>query len=78
MVGEFPDTSNDEGVVCNEPVTVFDRRIGCACAWKVDGHESKDACTHFYRLSTDGETSVVLCKPKTGKLYPTEFFNVRH
>ena len=66
VVGEFPTTDSPDGIVCEQPITQFNRKFGCCAAWKIDGFEFKDACTHFHRISTDGKTSVVLCKPKTG------------
>nr|XP_002128102.1 RNA pseudouridylate synthase domain-containing protein 2 isoform X2 [Ciona intestinalis] len=65
VVGEFPSTD----IVCNEPVSLFNRKLGYAVAWKVEGVVGKEASTWFTRMSYDGTNSVVLCKPKTGRTH---------
>lgn len=59
--GQFPD-----GIVeCTEPIEVVSYKIG-VCRVKATG---KDCETLFERLSYNGRTSVVLCKPKTGRMH---------
>ncbi|CAK8680205.1 unnamed protein product [Clavelina lepadiformis] len=65
--GEFP--SLKEGVTCDQPVTLFNQKLGISAAWPVEGSTPKDAYTQFYRLHTDGKTSVLLCKPRTGRTH---------
>nr|CAH7748534.1 unnamed protein product [Callosobruchus chinensis] len=59
--GEFP----DETVECNEPIEVVSYKIG-VCKVSPKG---KDCATFFQKLSYNGKTSVVLCKPKTGRMH---------
>ncbi|XP_061394626.1 pseudouridylate synthase RPUSD2-like [Musca vetustissima] len=59
--GNFP-----EGVIeCNEPIEVVSYKIG-VCKVSPKGKECK---TTFQKLSYDGKTSVVLCKPLTGRMH---------
>ncbi|KAH8306685.1 hypothetical protein KR044_006528 [Drosophila immigrans] len=59
--GIFPD-----GVVeCKEPIEVVSYKIGvCKVSQK-----GKDCTTTFQKLSQNGNTSVVLCKPLTGRMH---------
>ncbi|KAG5676304.1 hypothetical protein PVAND_006151 [Polypedilum vanderplanki] len=59
--GEFPD-----GIVeCKEPIEVVSYKIG-VCKVSPKG---KDCTTTFEKLGYNGETSVVLCKPLTGRMH---------
>ncbi|KAH8246775.1 hypothetical protein KR038_008687 [Drosophila bunnanda] len=59
--GVFPD-----GVVeCKEPIEVVSYKIG-VCKVSPKG---KDCTTTFQKLSQNGTTSVVLCKPLTGRMH---------
>ncbi|XP_065570945.1 pseudouridylate synthase RPUSD2-like isoform X2 [Artemia franciscana] len=59
--GKFP----DDEVICEEPIRVVSYKIG-VCKVAPDG---KDCRTDFRRLSYNGSTSVVLCKPLTGRMH---------
>ncbi|XP_071582223.1 pseudouridylate synthase RPUSD2 isoform X4 [Temnothorax nylanderi] len=59
--GEFP----DEEVICSEPIEVVSYKIGVC---KVS-EKGKDCITRFKRLSYNGKSSVVLCKPQTGRMH---------
>ncbi|XP_053982991.1 pseudouridylate synthase RPUSD2-like isoform X1 [Hylaeus volcanicus] len=59
--GEFP----EEEVVCSEPIEVVSYKIGVC---KVS-EKGKDCVTSFKRLSYNGKSSVVLCKPQTGRMH---------
>lgn len=59
--GEFP----EEEVVCSEPIEVVSYKIGVC---KVS-EKGKDCVTRFKRLSYNGKSSVVLCKPQTGRMH---------
>ncbi|XP_033209288.1 RNA pseudouridylate synthase domain-containing protein 2-like isoform X2 [Belonocnema kinseyi] len=59
--GEFP----EEEVVCQEPIEVVSYKIGVC---KVS-EKGKDCLTKFKRLSYNGKSSVVLCKPQTGRMH---------
>nr|XP_033334779.1 RNA pseudouridylate synthase domain-containing protein 2-like isoform X1 [Megalopta genalis] len=59
--GEFP----EEEVVCSEPIEVVSYKIGVC---KVS-EKGKDCITRFKRLSYNGKSSVVLCKPQTGRMH---------
>ncbi|XP_022820380.1 RNA pseudouridylate synthase domain-containing protein 2-like isoform X3 [Spodoptera litura] len=61
--GEFP----DEEIECQEPIEVVSYKIG-VCKVSAKG---KDCSTVFKRLGYNAasNTSVVLCKPKTGRMH---------
>ncbi|XP_039313876.1 RNA pseudouridylate synthase domain-containing protein 2 isoform X3 [Solenopsis invicta] len=59
--GEFP----EEEVICSEPIEVVSYKIGVC---KVS-EKGKDCITRFKRLSYNGKSSVVLCKPQTGRMH---------
>ena len=52
-------------IVCNEPIEVVSYKIG-VCRVSPKGKECR---TEFERLSYNGKTSVVLCKPHTGRMH---------
>ncbi|XP_011177484.1 pseudouridylate synthase RPUSD2 [Zeugodacus cucurbitae] len=59
--GNFPD-----GVIeCDEPILVVSYKIG-VCKVSPKG---KDCSTTFEKISYNGTTSVVLCKPLTGRMH---------
>lgn len=59
--GEFPD-----GLIeSNEPIEVVSYKIG-VCRVSQNGKECK---TTFEKLSFNGQTSVVLCRPRTGRMH---------
>ncbi|XP_055295687.1 pseudouridylate synthase RPUSD2-like isoform X2 [Sitodiplosis mosellana] len=59
--GDFPD-----GIIeCKEPIEVVSYKIG-VCKVSPKG---KDCMTIFQKLGYNGKTSVVLCKPKTGRMH---------
>lgn len=59
--GQFP----SEPIVCEEPIEVVSYKIGVCRV----GPKGKDCKTEFQCLSFNGKTSVVLCKPKTGRMH---------
>jgi len=59
--GEFPTAA----ITCKEPIEVVSYKIG-VCKVSSNG---KDCHTDFQRLSYNGRTSVVLCKPRTGRMH---------
>lgn len=61
MEGEFP----EDEVVCTESIEVVSYKIGVC---KVSD-KGKDCITRFKRLSYNGKSSVVLCKPQTGRMH---------
>ena len=65
-MGKFPDSDESNPITCTQPITVFNRKLGYVASWPVDEFEAKTAETEFYRLRTNEETSIVVCKPKTG------------
>ena len=52
-------------ITCKEPIEVVSYKIG-VCKVSSNG---KDCHTDFQRLSYNGRTSVVLCKPRTGRMH---------
>nr|XP_022916743.1 uncharacterized protein C18B11.02c-like isoform X2 [Onthophagus taurus] len=59
--GEFP----DEIIECKEPIEVVSYKIG-VCKVSPKG---KDCVTIFQKLGYNGRSSIVLCKPKTGRMH---------
>ncbi|XP_037048058.1 uncharacterized protein C18B11.02c-like isoform X4 [Bradysia coprophila] len=59
--GEFPEGS----IECKEPIEVVSYKIG-VCKVSPKG---KDCTTIFQKLGFNGKTSVVLCKPRTGRMH---------
>ncbi|XP_059485319.1 pseudouridylate synthase RPUSD2-like isoform X2 [Neocloeon triangulifer] len=59
--GNFP----DEEICCAEPIEVVSYKIG-VCKVSPKG---KDCSTTFQKLNFNGRTSVVLCKPHTGRMH---------
>ncbi|XP_023309919.1 RNA pseudouridylate synthase domain-containing protein 2 isoform X2 [Anoplophora glabripennis] len=59
--GEFP----DEMIECKEPIEVVSYKIG-VCKVSPKG---KDCITFFQKLGYNGKSSIVLCKPKTGRMH---------
>ncbi|XP_065163299.1 pseudouridylate synthase RPUSD2-like, partial [Atheta coriaria] len=59
--GEFP----NEIIECKEPIEVVSYKIG-VCKVSPKG---KDCTTIFQKLGYNGKTSIVLCKPKTGRMH---------
>ncbi|KAL1513461.1 hypothetical protein ABEB36_002869 [Hypothenemus hampei] len=59
--GEFPDGM----VECKEPIEVVSYKIG-VCKVSPKG---KECSTFFQKLGYNGKTSIVLCKPKTGRMH---------
>ncbi|XP_065331588.1 pseudouridylate synthase RPUSD2-like isoform X8 [Cloeon dipterum] len=59
--GNFP----DEEICCSEPIEVVSYKIG-VCKVSPKG---KDCSTTFQKLNFNGRTSVVLCKPHTGRMH---------
>lgn len=62
VVGEFP----IDQITVDKPVITYDPRVSLNI---VDEKNGKEAKTTFKRLSYDGETSIVLCKPFTGRTH---------
>ncbi|KAG8196849.1 hypothetical protein JTE90_027561 [Oedothorax gibbosus] len=59
--GEFPD-----GVVlCDKPLKQFYKKIGVSMVLP----SGKPSLTEFQKLSFNGKSSVVLCRPKTGRTH---------
>ncbi|XP_037959336.1 RNA pseudouridylate synthase domain-containing protein 2-like [Teleopsis dalmanni] len=59
--GDFP-----EGIIeCKEPIEVVSYKIG-VCKVSAKG---KDCTTTFQKIAHNGKTSVVLCKPRTGRMH---------
>ena len=52
-------------IQCREPIEVVSYKIG-VCKVAKGG---KDCWTDFQRVSFNGETSVVLCRPHTGRMH---------
>ncbi|KAG0670052.1 hypothetical protein C6P45_002847 [Maudiozyma exigua] len=63
VVGEFP----TDKIVVEKPLRTYDPRVALnkVCGIEEDG--AKHAKTVFNRISFDGQTSIVRCKPLTGR-----------
>ncbi len=58
--------SKSRGVIeCNEPIEVVSYKIG-VCKVSPKG---KECTTTFQKLGYNGSSSVVLCKPRTGRMH---------
>lgn len=55
----------DGTVTCNEPIEVISPKMGISITSK----SGKDCTTEFQKLSFNGKSSVVSCKPKTGRMH---------
>lgn len=63
VIGEFP---FGEEITCEEPVITVAPKVALN---RVDRENGKEAKTVFKRISYDGETSIVKCKPYTGRTH---------
>ncbi|ANB12445.1 bifunctional DRAP deaminase/tRNA pseudouridine synthase RIB2 [Sugiyamaella lignohabitans] len=63
VVGEFPLGE----ITCNEPLLTVDPKVALNMVVK-DG-TGKEATTIFNRISYDGQTSIVRCRPLTGRTH---------
>lgn len=54
-----------DDVIVSEPLKVYDMKIGTSIVSR--DVNAKDCVTTFKCLSTNGKTSVVSCRPKTGE-----------
>lgn len=61
VVGNFP----DEEIVCNEPILTVSFKLGLNSV----SPDGKPCTTIFKKLSFNGKTSLVLCKPLTGRTH---------
>lgn len=59
--GLFPDNT----ITCNEPIAVLSPKMGIS----IVSPKGKECSTEFQRLSYNGKSSVVLCKPLTGRMH---------
>ncbi|XP_077542915.1 pseudouridylate synthase RPUSD2-like [Haemaphysalis longicornis] len=59
--GCFP----DDLVTCSEPIEIISHKIGVCGV----GEHGKECMTEFKKLSYNGKSSVVLCKPFTGRMH---------
>lgn len=62
VIGEFP----VEEIIVDKPLLTYDPRVSLNIVDEINGKEAK---TVFKRLSYDGENSIVLCKPYTGRTH---------
>lgn len=62
VIGAFP----TEEITVEKPIITYDPRVSLNI---VDEEKGKEAKTVFKRLSYDGEYSIVLCKPHTGRTH---------
>lgn len=59
------DVRYSEEIECSEPIEVVSYKIG-VCKVSKDGKECR---TVFKKLSSNGKTSVVLARPRTGRMH---------
>ncbi|CAF0783331.1 unnamed protein product [Brachionus calyciflorus] len=62
VAGEFP----AEKVIVNKPLDCASKKIGL---YWVDEEKGKESLTEFERVSYNGKSSVVKCRPKTGRTH---------
>lgn len=65
VVGEFPVGP----LVVNEPLRTIDPKVGLNVVCGMHDPGAKEARTSFERISFDGQTSIVRCKPFTGRTH---------
>ena len=65
VAGEFPVGE----VVVEKPLRSVDPRVALNAISSMDHKDAKPAKTVFHRISYDGKTSVVKCKPMTGRTH---------
>lgn len=63
VVGEFP----IEEVTIDKPLKTLEPRVALNVVCEDDDVDGKHAKTVFKRISYDGKTSVIICKPLTGR-----------
>ncbi|CAI4339051.1 CCQ_1a_G0008360.mRNA.1.CDS.1 [Saccharomyces cerevisiae] len=63
VVGEFPETE----VIVEKPLKLIEPRLALNAVCQMDEKGAKHAKTVFNRISYDGKTSIVKCKPLTGR-----------
>ncbi|KAI6650414.1 hypothetical protein LOD99_5851 [Oopsacas minuta] len=61
--GKFPDS-----IMVNEPIKCVSHNIG-VCQITCDKDEGKQSETYFQLLAFNGERSLLLCKPRTGRMH---------
>ncbi|KAI8064401.1 pseudouridine synthase [Gongronella butleri] len=59
--GVFP----EEEITCNEPIKIISHKLSISYVHP----EGKPCTTVFQRISTDGQSSIVRCKPLTGRTH---------
>lgn len=65
VVGEFPIGK----IIVDKPLRTVDPKVGLNVTCSVDEEGAKEARTSFERISYDGKTSIVRCKPLTGRTH---------
>ncbi|CAB4257205.1 similar to Saccharomyces cerevisiae YDL036C PUS9 Mitochondrial tRNA:pseudouridine synthase, catalyzes the formation of pseudouridine at position 32 in mitochondrial tRNAs [Maudiozyma barnettii] len=65
VIGEFP----LEEVVVEKPVRSIDPRVALNAVCAMEDKDAKLAKTVFNRISYDGKTSIIKCKPLTGRTH---------
>ncbi|CCK72542.1 uncharacterized protein KNAG_0K01770 [Huiozyma naganishii CBS 8797] len=63
VVGEFP----REEITVEKPLKTLEPRVSLNVVCQIDDENAKHAKTVFQRISYDGKTSIVKCKPLTGR-----------
>lgn len=63
VIGEFPETE----VVVEKPLKLKEPRLALNVVCQMEDEGAKHAKTVFNRISYDGKTSIVKCKPLTGR-----------
>lgn len=63
VVGEFPKNE----IVVEKPLKTYDPRVALNKICEIEENGAKHAKTVFNRISFDGQTSIVRCKPLTGR-----------
>ncbi|QEU58148.1 Rib2/Pus9 [Kluyveromyces lactis] len=65
VVGEFPAGL----IVVDKPLRTVNPKVGLNVTCKITDEGAKEARTSFERISFDGKTSIVRCKPFTGRTH---------
>lgn len=70
--GEFPlgdDNNTTSEVIVDKPIRSIDPRVALNAVCSMNDPDAKPAKTIFQRISYDGQTSLVKCKPLTGRTH---------
>ena len=66
--GDFR-VNDQEKVIVDKKLKIICKKIGLSVVTEDDDNQGKESTTEFEKLSFNGKSSLVLCKPKTGRTH---------